>query len=81
MQMFLGSQLASVGGPVMAAVNVEAIGMYGLLALVIGLIAWSKFSEAEPAAPYGPGGARKGELRAAAPERPVVPVEREVPPT
>jgi hypothetical protein len=81
MQMFLGSQLASVGGPVMAAVNVEAIGMYGLLALVIGLIAWSKISEAEPAAPYGPGSARKGELPAAAPERPVVPAEREVPPT
>jgi len=51
MHLPLGSLLLAPDGFVMAAVGLEAIGMYGLLALVIGLIAWSKYSEAPPSSP------------------------------
>jgi hypothetical protein len=47
----LGTLLIAPDGLILAAVNIEAIGMYGLVALVIGLIAWSKYSEAPPSSP------------------------------
>jgi len=47
----LGSLLLAPDGLVVAAVGLEAISMYGLVALVIGLIAWSKYSEAPPSSP------------------------------
>jgi len=39
----------------LAAVNLEALAMYGLVAFVVGLIAWSKFREPVPADPFAKG--------------------------
>lgn len=41
-----------VGTLSQAAVTLESAAMYGLVVLVIGLIAWSKYSDPAPSDPY-----------------------------
>jgi hypothetical protein len=48
----IGSALFSAGLMPIAGVALEAVAMYGLVALVIGLIAWSKFAEPPLSNPY-----------------------------
>lgn len=45
---------AGLSGGVLAAITADGVAVYGLLALVIGLIAWSKYSEPPIADPYAP---------------------------
>jgi hypothetical protein len=49
---FLGSAASPALSAALVSFTPEAIGMYGLVALVIGLIAWSKYNEPAPSDPY-----------------------------
>jgi hypothetical protein len=48
----LGSAATSLNTIALVAFDVEAVAMYGLVALLVGLIAWSKFNEPAPSDPY-----------------------------
>jgi hypothetical protein len=56
----LGSAAIAVTTIALVGFDVEAVAMYGLVALVVGLIAWSKFNEPAPSDPYRAGKAGQG---------------------
>jgi hypothetical protein len=47
-----GSAGTAVNTIALVGFDVEAVAMYGLVALLVGLIAWSKFKEPAPSDPY-----------------------------
>jgi hypothetical protein len=53
---FLGSAVPVRGMVLLDGVNLEAVFMYGLVALVVGLIAWSKYKEPPLSDPYAKAG-------------------------
>jgi hypothetical protein len=52
MSMVSGTAFSTAGLVMLAGFNLEALLMYGMVAFVIGLIAWSKYNEAPPSDPY-----------------------------
>jgi hypothetical protein len=52
MMSFLGTAVLAASVVPLVSFNTDSLLMYGLVALVIGLIAWSKYNEPAPSDPY-----------------------------